>query len=61
MAEPIYKVRDLKVSVPDMARKPLIGAAPRLEILKGLSLELEAGQVHGFLDETKTLTEIEPV
>jgi len=49
MAEPIYKVRDLKVSVPDMARKPLIGAAPRLEILKGLSFEIARGSVMGIV------------
>ncbi len=35
MAEPLFRVRGLKVALPDMARKPLLGKAPMIEILKG--------------------------
>ncbi|MCA3440310.1 MAG: ABC transporter ATP-binding protein, partial [Rhodobacter sp.] len=33
----LYQVRDLRLSLPDLGRKPLLGAAPRIEILRGLS------------------------
>ena len=40
MAEPLFSVRGLKVALPDMTRKPLIGRAPLAEILKGLEFVL---------------------
>ncbi|MFZ1660475.1 MAG: ATP-binding cassette domain-containing protein [Paracoccaceae bacterium] len=49
MAEPLYKVRDLRLTLADMARKPLFGPAPRLEILKGLSFDIGRGEVIGIV------------
>ena len=39
MTEPLFRVENLRLSLPDMTRKPLFGAAPRVEILKGLSFD----------------------
>ncbi len=52
MADPLFRVRDLHLSLPDMTRKPLFGAAPRIEILKGLSFDLPAGQITGIVGES---------
>ncbi len=51
-AEPLIRVRDLRLSLPDMARKPLLGAAPRIEILKGLSFDLPRGAITGIVGES---------
>lgn len=45
----LYRVRDLRLSLADMTRKPLLGAAPRLEILKGLSFTIPKGAVMGIV------------
>jgi ABC-type oligopeptide transport system ATPase subunit len=45
----LYQVRDLRLSLADMTRKPLLGAAPRLEILKGLSFTIPKGEVMGIV------------
>ena len=45
----MYEVRDLHLSLPDQARKPLLGPAPRIEILKGLSFDIPAGSVTGIV------------
>lgn len=45
----IYEVRDLRLSFPDMARKPLLGATPRIEVLKGLSFDVPKGAVLGIV------------
>lgn len=49
MNDPLFDVRDLHLSFPDMAHKPLIGAAPRIEILKGLSFTIRRGEVLGIV------------
>ena len=49
MADALFTVEDLRVAVPDMTRKPLFGAAPRLEILKGISFEMPRGGVLGIV------------
>ena len=49
MAEPLYQIRDLRLSLPDLGRKPVFGAAPRIEILKGLSFEIAKGEVLGIV------------
>ena len=49
MTGPLYQVRDLRLSFADMARKPLIGAAPRLEILKGLNFDIPKGAIVGIV------------
>ena len=52
MAEPLFKVSGLKVALPDMTRKPLVGRAPLVEILKGLDFELPRRQVTGIVGES---------
>lgn len=45
----MYEIRDLHLSFPDMTRKPLLGAAPRIEILKGLTFNVPKGAVLGIV------------
>jgi len=45
----LYQVRDLRLSLPDLGRKPLLGAAPRIEILRGLSFDIARGEVLGIV------------
>lgn len=52
MAKPLFEVRDLRLSLPDRARKPLFGAAPPIEILKGLSFSIKAGETLGIVGES---------
>jgi peptide/nickel transport system ATP-binding protein/oligopeptide transport system ATP-binding protein len=52
MAEPLISVRGLKVALPDMTRKPLIGRAPLAQILKGLDFDLPRGSVTGIVGES---------
>ena len=46
---PLYAVENLMLSLPDLTRKPLLGAAPRIEILKGLSFTIAKGDVVGIV------------
>jgi peptide/nickel transport system ATP-binding protein len=52
MAEALFSVKDLHLALPDMTRKPLFGPAPRIEILKGLSFDLPAGEITGIVGES---------
>ena len=52
MSAPLFKVEALRLSLPDMTRKPLFGAAPRIEILKGLSFEIPVGATIGIVGES---------
>ncbi|KIN60113.1 ABC transporter ATP-binding protein [Sulfitobacter noctilucae] len=45
----MYQVRDLRLSFPDLTRKPLLGAAPRTPVLKGISFDLPKGAVLGIV------------
>ncbi len=45
----MYQMRDLRLSFPDMTRKPLFGAAPRIEILRGLTFDVPKGAVLGIV------------
>ena len=45
----MYEIRDLRLSFPDMAHKPLLGAAPRIEVLKGLSFDVPRGAILGIV------------
>ncbi len=45
----LYEVRDLHLSLADMTRKPLFGAAPRLPILQGLDFTIPKGAVMGIV------------
>jgi len=49
MSGMIYELKDLKVSFPDMSRKPFFGAAPRIEVLKGLTFDIPKGEVLGIV------------
>lgn len=49
MAEALYSLHNLHLSLPDLARKPLIGAPPRIEILKGITLDIPKGEVLGIV------------
>ncbi len=48
----LFSVRDLRLSFPDMAHKPLFGAAPRIEVLKGISFDIPTGQITGIVGES---------
>jgi len=45
----MYEICDLRLSFPDMAHKPLLGAAPRIEVLKGLSFDVPKGAILGIV------------
>lgn len=45
----LYEIRDLRLSLADMTAKPLFGAAPRIEILKGLTFDVPKGEVLGIV------------
>ena len=45
----LYRIENLRLTVADMTRKPLFGAAPRLEILKGISFTIPKGAVVGIV------------
>jgi ABC-type glutathione transport system ATPase component len=49
VAEALYEIRDLSLSLPDMTRKPLLGRAPRIDILKELSFDIPRGAVLGIV------------
>jgi peptide/nickel transport system ATP-binding protein len=45
----LIEVADLHLSLPDLNDRPLFGAAPRIEILRGLSLTIARGEVLGIV------------
>jgi peptide/nickel transport system ATP-binding protein len=45
----IYEVKDLHLSFPNLAKKPLFGAAPRTPVLKGLDFSIAKGEVLGIV------------
>jgi len=49
MTDLVYQLQDLRVSFPDLSRKPLFGPAPRVEVLTGLSLDIRKGEVLGIV------------
>jgi peptide/nickel transport system ATP-binding protein len=49
MSDMMYEIRDLRLSFPDMAHKPLFGAAPRIDVLKGLTFDVPKGDVLGIV------------
>ena len=46
---PLYSVENLHLSLPDLTRKPLLGAAPRIQILRGLTIAIAPGEVLGIV------------
>ena len=49
MSDLIYQLKDLRVSFPDLSQKPLLGAAPRTEVLKGLTFDISKGDILGIV------------
>ena len=45
----LYSVRDLRLSLADMTAKPLMGAAPLIDILHGLTFTIPKGAVVGIV------------
>jgi peptide/nickel transport system ATP-binding protein len=45
----LYTVQNLHLSLPDMTRKPVVGPAPRIDILKGISFTLARGEILGIV------------
>lgn len=45
----LYSITDLHLSLPDLNAKPIFGAAPRIEILKGLTFTIPKGAVVGIV------------
>jgi len=52
MADALFKVESLHLSLPDMTKKPLFGAAPRIQILKGVTFTLAEGAITGIVGES---------
>jgi ABC-type oligopeptide transport system ATPase subunit len=52
MAEALFKVENLHLTLPDLTRKPLFGAAPRISILRGLSFALPENAITGIVGES---------
>ena len=52
MYEPLFVLRGLQVALPDMTRKPLLGRAPLVEILKKLDFDIPARSVTGIVGES---------
>ncbi len=48
----LFSIRDLRLSFADRAHKPLFGPAPRVEVLKGLSLDIPEGRITGIVGES---------
>ncbi|MFP3385362.1 ABC transporter ATP-binding protein [Tritonibacter sp. SIMBA_163] len=51
-APALFSVRGLRLSFPDTAHAPLFAPAPRIEVLKGLDLDLPRGQITGIVGES---------
>lgn len=45
----LYSVENLRLSLADMTAKPLLGAAPHIEILRGLTFTIPKGAVVGIV------------
>ncbi len=48
----LFSIRDLRLSFADRAHKPLFGPTPRVEVLKGLSLDIPEGRITGIVGES---------
>ena len=49
MGDNIFQVNNLFFDVSDMSRKPLIGAAPKIRILKDITISIKRGDVVGIV------------
>jgi len=49
VADTLFDLQDLHLSLPDLNARPLFGPAPRIEILRGISLTIDRGEVLGIV------------
>ena len=49
MGDNIFQICNLSFDVSDMSRKPIIGAAPKLQILKDITINIKRGDVVGIV------------
>lgn len=52
MVDSLFRIEDLHLALPDMARKPLLGRAPLIHILKGISFDIPQGTITGIVGES---------
>jgi len=52
MTAPLYRIRGLRVAFPDRSRKPLFGAAPMVEAVKGIDLDIARGAALALVGES---------
>jgi peptide/nickel transport system ATP-binding protein len=52
MTPPLVRLKGLRVSFPDRARKPLFGPAPPIEVVKGIDLDIPRGCALGLVGES---------
>lgn len=52
MAEALFRIQDLHLALPDLSRKPLLGRAPLIHILKGISFDIPQGAIVGIVGES---------
>lgn len=52
MADTLFHIEDLHLSLPDLSRKPLLGRAPSIHILKGISFDMPQGAITGIVGES---------
>ncbi|MBL4893088.1 MAG: ABC transporter ATP-binding protein [Rhizobiaceae bacterium] len=52
MADSLFEVQQLELSLPNLNAKPLFGPAPMIHILKGLDFAIEKGCVTGIVGES---------
>lgn len=48
----LFSIRDLRLSFPDRAHKPLLGPAPRIPVLKGIDLDIPEGAITGIVGKS---------
>ena len=52
MSEPLFRIENLTVALPDPKRRSFLGRRPMMQILNGLSFEIEEGGVLGIVGES---------
>lgn len=52
MTAPLYRIRGLRVAFLDRSRKPLFGAAPMVEAVKGIDLDIARGAALALVGES---------
>ena len=52
MAEPLLSLRGVDLALPDLARRPFLGAAPLRPILQGIDLDVGAGESVALVGES---------